>query len=60
MITCVRMNTFRIRLWFVCQRWKNRMERWQLKLRKRRHRCLRVTGASGHHPRLEQLRLPFE
>lgn len=60
MITLVRMNILRIRLWFLCQRWKNRMARWHGKLRHHLHRGLRSTGGSGHRPRLEQLRLPFD
>lgn len=49
MITCVRMNTLKIRFWFFCQRWKNRAARW------RRARSRKIA-----RPRLEQLRLPFD
>jgi hypothetical protein len=43
------MNTFKIRLWFLCQRWKSKVARWRRAYRRRRV-----------HPRFEQLRLPFD
>ncbi len=51
MITCVRMNTLKIRLWFFCQRWKNRSRRWR-----KSYLC----GRKPRGMRLEQLQLPFE
>lgn len=60
MITCVHMNIHRIRLWYLCQRWKNRVNRWHLKFRLHLHRGSGCSRTLRDRPRLEQLHLPFD
>ena|GEM_PF-3082123 len=59
-ITCVRMNTFRIRMWLMSQRWKNRLERGLRVLRRWRRSMWGDPRLPRHRPRLEQLDLPFD